>query len=259
MPKGHSLKEQYASTPLFGGNAGAVEALYEQYLARPESVPKAWRDYFQSLGDPGTEIAHSSIRADLLESSGNGTRALKVQRQRASRGVSSAQKQAAVSRLIQVYSLRGHQIADIDPLGLMDRPVPGVLKLDYLGLSEADMDAEFYTGGLAGSGNSRMKLRDIIDLLKTIYCGKATAEVAHMSRARERLWLRKRFEHAVAAKSLTDDERSNDPRTADERRGHRTLSAYSLCRTETFFPGGRREPHSDARRPHTHRRCRRRA
>ena len=66
------------------------------------------------------------------------------------------------SRLIQVYSLRGHQIADIDPLGLMDRPTPGVLKLEYLGLSEADMDTEFYTGGLAGSGNKRMRLRDIL-------------------------------------------------------------------------------------------------
>ena len=64
--------------------------------------------------------------------------------------VSSAQKQAAVSRLIQVYSLRGHQIADLDPLGLMNRPMPGVLKLDYLGLSDADMDSEFYTGGFAG-------------------------------------------------------------------------------------------------------------
>ena len=48
------------------------------------------------------------------------------------------EKQSAVSRLIQVYSLRGHQIADLDPLKLQDRPVPGVLKLDYLGLTEAD-------------------------------------------------------------------------------------------------------------------------
>ena len=85
--------------------------------------------------------------------------------------------------------------------------MPGVLKLDYLGLSEADMDSEFYTGGLAGTGNTRMKLRDIISLLKTIYCGKVTMEVAHMSRARERLWLRKRFEQSVASPTLSDDER----------------------------------------------------
>jgi len=112
-----------------------------------------------------------------------------------------------VSRLIQVYSLRGHQIADIDPLGLMDRRVPGVLKLDYLGLTDADMDTEFFTGGLAGRGDERMKLRDILDLLKSIYCGKIGTEFAHMSRARERLWLRKRFEQGAAADNLTDEER----------------------------------------------------
>ncbi len=199
-----TLKEQYASSPLFGGNAGAIEALYERFLEAPDSVPPAWRGYFESLGDADTEVTHSAIRADLLDAARRGRRRLK---RAAGRGTSSAQKQAAVSRLIQVYSLRGHQIADIDPLGLMDRQMPGVLKLDYLGLSEADMDSEFYTGGLAGTGNTRMRLRDILGLLKKIYCGKVTAEVAHMSRARERLWLRKRFEQGIVSDWLADDGR----------------------------------------------------
>ncbi|MDH3533367.1 MAG: 2-oxoglutarate dehydrogenase E1 component, partial [Gammaproteobacteria bacterium] len=121
--------------------------------------------------------------------------------------VSAGEKQAAVSRLIQVYSLRGHQIADIDPLGLMDRRTPGVLKLDYLGLSESDMDTEFYTGGLAGRGNERLTLREILSMLQSIYCGKIGAESAHISRARERLWLRKRFEQGHAERTLTTEER----------------------------------------------------
>ena len=199
-----SLTELYASTPLFGTNASAVEHFYEQYLDNPESVPAAWRDYFGSLGDAGTEIAHSAIRDDLLRQAGDGGR----RRVRAKSGGSAApgEKQAAVARLIQVYSLRGHQIADIDPLGLMNRPVPGVLKLDYLGLTEADMDTEFYAGGLAGTGDRRMKLRDILALLKTIYCGKVGIEFAHISRARERLWLKSRFERG-AGRSLDSEER----------------------------------------------------
>ena len=199
-----SLKEQYASSPLFGGNASAIEALYERFLETPDSVSPAWRSYFESLGDADTEVTHSAIRADLLDGVRRGRRRL---RRTAGRATSSAQKQAAVSRLIQVYSLRGHQIADIDPLGLMDRQTPGVLKLDYLGLSEADMDSEFFTGGLAGTGATRMRLRDILDLLKKIYCGKVTAEVAHMSRARERLWLRKRFEQGLVSDWLDDNGR----------------------------------------------------
>jgi len=204
---GSSLKDQYASTPLFGSNASAVEALYEQYLGDPGSVPAVWREYFESLGDPQTEVAHSGIRKELLESARDGGRTRQLRPGGRKPATSSAQKQAAVARLIQVYSLRGHQIADLDPLGLMERRVPGVLKLDYLGLSEADMDTEFYTGGLAGSGNARMKLRDIIALLKSIYCGKATVEFAHISRARERLWLREHFERHMASPSLSDEER----------------------------------------------------
>ena len=201
-----SLKDKYASTPLFAANATAVEALYEQFLQDPGSVPAAWRDYFASLGSPDTEIAHSTIREDLLGEARGGRRRTRA-RKAGSTTASSGQKQAAVSRLIQVYSLRGHQIANIDPLGLMNRRVPGVLKLDYLGLTEADMDTEFHTGGLASTGSERMKLRDIIALLKEIYCGKIGAEFAHVSRARERLWLRKRFEQGATAETLTDDER----------------------------------------------------
>ena len=202
-----TLKERYASSPLFGSNAMAVEALYEQFLHKPDTVPAAWRDYFESLGDPDTEVAHSPIRDDLLAAAKSGGRARTVRPGKG--GVSSAEKQAAVSRLIQVYSLRGHQIADIDPLGLMDRPTPGVLKLEYLGLTEADMDSEFFTGGFAGTGQKRMRLRDILGLLKRIYCGKVTMEVAHVSRARERLWLRREFERAIAGDGLSGEERTD--------------------------------------------------
>ncbi len=202
-----SLKEQYASTPLFGANASAVEALYEQFLDNPDTVPEAWRDYFESLGDPTTEIAHSAIRTSLLEEAQSGRAPRRAVGGRPGVPAPSAEKQAAVSRLIQVYSLRGHQISNIDPLGIMDRSTPGVLKLDYLGLTEADMDSEFFTGGLAGLENRRMMLRDILTLLRAIYCGTIGAEFAHISRARERLWLRKRFEEGAAADTLSTQER----------------------------------------------------
>jgi 2-oxoglutarate dehydrogenase E1 component len=68
------------------------------------------------------------------------------------------------------------------------------------------MDTEFYAGGLAGTGDRRMKLRDILALLKTIYCGKVGIEFAHISRARERLWLKSRFERG-AGRTLDSQER----------------------------------------------------
>ena len=202
-----SLQEQYASTPLFGANASAVEAIYERFLGDPESVPDGWRDYFASLGATDTEIDHSTIRDELLAEARSRRRVRSGKASGDRAAVSSREKQGLVSRLIQTYSLRGHQIADIDPLGLMERPVPGVLKLDYMGLTEADMDTEFYTGGLERSGTERMKLRDILALLRSIYCGTVGAEFAHVSRARERIWLRKRFEVGVVADALSNEER----------------------------------------------------
>ncbi len=204
---GNSLKERYESTPLYGSNAAAIEALYEQYVGNPDSVPEGWRRYFRGLAPERNDTLHSPVRRRLVErarsSRGNGAVAARV----SGAAVAPNEKQAAVSRLIQVYSLRGHQIADLDPLGLMERHTPGVLKLDYLGLNDADMDTEFVTGGLAGTGNRRMKLRDILDLLKKIYCGKIGAEFAHVSRARERLWLRKHFEQGIVSGGLEEQER----------------------------------------------------
>ena len=92
-------------------------------------------------------------------------------------------KQGAVSRLVQVYSNRGHLLADIDPLGLMQRPVPEVLELRHFGLSEADLDTEFYTGSRVDAIPKRMKLRDMIAQLRHIYCGTDRRRI----RARVRL------------------------------------------------------------------------
>jgi len=203
----NSLKERYATSPLYSGNAAAVEALYEQFVADPDSVAEGWRRYFRSLGSDQTEILHSPIRRRLIESARADRGNSIAVSTRGRPGVAANEKQAAVSRMIQVYCLRGHQVADLDPLRLAERHVPGVLKLDYLGLTDADMNTEFVTGGFAGTGDRRMKLRDIIDLLKKIYCGKVGAEFAHVSRARERLWLRRHFEVGMVSGGLAGTER----------------------------------------------------
>jgi len=201
-----SVKELLATTPLYGSNAVVIEGLYEDFLTDPDSVPRQWRDYFsQFRRADDTEIAHSRVVEALKEDrAGNGQRLHRPSvAGHAAHRTQASEKQAAVSRLIQVYSLRGHQIADIDPLGLLERPVPSVLRPDFLGLSEADLDEEFYTGGLAGTGHARMKLRDIIVLLKKIYCGKIGVEFAHISRSRERLWLREVFESGSVSERLS--------------------------------------------------------
>jgi 2-oxoglutarate dehydrogenase E1 component len=199
------FKQQYDTSHLQGANATYVEWLYEQYLAEPGSVPPEWRQYFGGLAAGSAEIPHGPIVeavAQRLRRRTDGAAALAP----AGDSAPAIEKQAAVSRLIQVYSLRGHQVADLDPLGLWERPVPAVLSFDFLGLDEQDLAQEFSTGGLAGTGQTRMKLQDILALLKQIYCGKLAAEFAHISRARERLWLREQFEASRVHWTFTAEE-----------------------------------------------------
>jgi 2-oxoglutarate dehydrogenase E1 component len=186
-----SLKARYAWSPLFGSNAPYVEELYEEFRADPASVPENWRAFFDKIGDDGapamgavTTASHAEVRRSLTDR----TRPAGAPGATQPVGPTAAsEKQAAVSRLIQIYGLRGHQIADLDPLKLTERPVPAVFKLDFLGLSDADMDTEFYTGGLAGTGHGKMRLSQIIETLKTVYCGRVGADFAHLSRGRERM------------------------------------------------------------------------
>ncbi len=121
----------------------------------------------------------------------------------------SAAKQGAVSRMIQIYANRGHLIARIDPLGLMQRPVPKVLGLDYFGLTEADLDTEFLTGSRNGAIKPRLRLREIIDQLKHIYCGTIGAEFAHVSDETERLWLQDHFQVGRVQQHFSADERKD--------------------------------------------------
>src|SRR4030081_468828 len=131
-----SLAEQLATTALSGGNAGFIKDLYEQFLRDPSGVDPTWAAYFNGLqGGAGGEGAHTRRRERLLARLNSPPGRSGVQS--AESGVASA-KQGAVSRLIQVYANRGHLAANLDPLGLQDRPKPYVLDLEYFGLSDAD-------------------------------------------------------------------------------------------------------------------------
>src|SRR5687768_11344939 len=163
-----SLRALLDSTPLGAGNAPYIESLYEQFLADPSSVEPAWREYFKSLGG-GNDAAHGPIREALAQRATRPTFAAASAPAAASNNASA--KQASVARLVQVYANRGHLLADIDPLGLMRRPVPEVLELGHFGLSDADLDTEFHTGSRTAAIAKRMKLRDIIEQLRHIYCG----------------------------------------------------------------------------------------
>ncbi len=110
----------------------------------------------------------------------------------------------AVWRLINMYRMRGHVVADLDPL----RTEPGrspELDLEYYGLTLWDLDREFFCDGLGGQKTA--KLRDIIQLLRNTYCGTIGAEYKHLLDLDERKWLRETMESTTNTPDLSKDDR----------------------------------------------------
>jgi 2-oxoglutarate dehydrogenase E1 component len=200
-----SMERLWRTGHISGGNASYVEELYEQYLADPASVPDQWRSYFQTLprveGTVNNDLSHSTIRDHFLLLAKNQARVTPVPA--SSVHSDFERKQFAVGELISGYRRRGHLRANLDPLELEEKvPVPA-LDLEYHGLSEADLDTQFQTGGLF-FGNSEAPLRDIIDALEQTYCDSVGAEYMHITDEAEQLWVQQRMESARSNPSYSN-------------------------------------------------------
>ena len=188
------LKLFQESSSLQGSNASYIEDLYEQFLEDPESVESSWQKQFNAL-HPNTayETPHSPVVQRFAQL------AVKSQGRLAQlQGFTEAsvKKQAAVSRLINHYRVRGHQIANTNPLG-KTAPPPADMDPSYYGLAEPDMDTLFDSGALFGHVD-RLPLRDIIANLQTIYCGSIGAEFMHIVDTNIRRWVINRLENPKA-------------------------------------------------------------
>ncbi|MHB1816865.1 MAG: multifunctional oxoglutarate decarboxylase/oxoglutarate dehydrogenase thiamine pyrophosphate-binding subunit/dihydrolipoyllysine-residue succinyltransferase subunit [Streptosporangiaceae bacterium] len=100
-------------------------------------------------------------------------------------------KAARVHELIHAYRVRGHLLADTDPLQYAQRKHPD-LDINTHDLTLWDLEREFATGGFGGK--SRMRLRDILGVLRDAYCRTVGLEYMHIQNPAERAWLQDRVE-----------------------------------------------------------------
>ncbi len=197
------LAGQNATTSLWGGNSTYVEDLYERYLAG-ESVPADWLKFFSGLAAARTDTAHGPIVRELEQRAQLPRMAVAVTGES-----EQSEKQASVSRLIQIFTNRGHLVAKVDPLGLMERTKPRLMDLDYLGLAETDLDSEFFTASRVAAMPRRARLREIVALLENVYAGPIGAEFAHVSDTDERLWLQDEFLQGRMQHKFSAEEKIN--------------------------------------------------
>jgi len=107
-------------------------------------------------------------------------------------------KESSILQLINAYRVRGHLIADLDPLGAESHYHPELDPAHY-GLTIWDLDREFVTGSLGqelgeGAAHMVLTLREILETLRQTYCGKIGAEYMYIQSPEQKTWLQQRME-----------------------------------------------------------------
>ncbi len=225
----------WSSSHFSGGNAAYIEEVYESYLRDPNSVSVSWRDTFDKLprinGSGQPDVVHSEI-VEFFEELGKSNVRFSAKPGEGTSTIAHERKQVEVVQLVNAYRLSGHQKANIDPLGLIDKKSPRDLDLHFHGLNSADLESVFQTGDLS-FGYPESALKNIIADLEHTYCGTVGAEFMHITNYDERQWLLNRLE-STRAKPTFD-------KSAKYRLLKRMTAAEGLERhLDSKYPGTKR-------------------
>lgn len=190
------MELMWSTGHLSGSNAAYVEELYESYLNDKESVPEEWQQFFDTLpaanGGNGTEVSHQQIRREFA-ALGKRSRFAPVLSNEDIVNSEHERKQVNVMLLISSYRVRGHQKANLDPLGIMPRERVPDLELEFHDLSPLDNNTLFQTGSLFIS-KEKATLRELVETLERIYCNSVGYEFMHIVNLEEKQWIQQRIE-----------------------------------------------------------------
>jgi len=200
---------------LDGGNAAYLEQMQARYAANPASVDPSFRAYFDSLGEDRS-IATKNAEGpfwkreafppdpdpDLTSAlTGNWNEApaeIEKNVKKANPNLSGSDAQQAAKdslhalMLIRAYRVRGHLIANLDPLGLQTPDVHPELDPATYGFGPEDMDREIYIDGVLGLEYAT--LTTILEILKRTYCSTLGVQFMQVSNPEEKSWIQQRLE-----------------------------------------------------------------
>ena len=186
---------------LSSGNGPFLARLYARYLADPDSVDASWRRDFDALGDDAAAIA-ADLRgpswAAPLPGEDDGLRDDERPRApgearidaEAARGATMDSVRALM--LVRAYRVRGHLMADLDPLGIEGRDPHPELEAESYGFGAGDLDRPIFIDHVLGLDSPTM--REILDVARKTYCGTIGYEFMHNQDPDEKSWIQRRIE-----------------------------------------------------------------
>jgi len=193
------------NTPFFASNSTFIEELYDRYLQNPASVDASWRDFFRDTtngtsspakrGASWAQIRSKVIGAEMTEDGGR-TAEKKTSssdiRHLPSGGEAAIHDSIRAIMMVRAYRVRGHLMANLDPLGIEVGSHHPELDPASYGFTDADMEREIFLDGSLGI--KKAKLRDIVSILRQTYCGHIGVEFMHIQDPEQKAWIQKKFE-----------------------------------------------------------------
>lgn len=199
------------SSFLYSANADFIAELYQRYAENPASVDASWRGFFDGLDEDGRSILNETRGASWAPASSekviaNGHQATS---QAPTANSKAAAKQIAASGistdtalldslrtiwLIRLYRMRGHLLANLDPLGLTPTPYHAELDPKTHGFTDADYDRPIFLNGTLGLEHAT--LREIMAKLRSTYCGSIGVEFMHIQDGEQADWIKRRVEES---------------------------------------------------------------
>ena len=184
---------------LQGSNSPFIEDLYLQYLKNPKSIPSSWADFFDGLNEDQNIIKKEILGPSWSPRKKNNIEnfleeELPTNETSASQKDFEKEKEQSVRAiaLIRAYRIRGHLIANLDPLGMMERKYLHELHPEDHGFKKEEYNKKIYLHSYMDRNYSTVN--EIISFFKKIYCSTIGVEYMHISDPVEKKWFRERME-----------------------------------------------------------------
>ncbi|MGB3455567.1 MAG: 2-oxoglutarate dehydrogenase E1 component [Litorimonas sp.] len=216
MAKRTELNQAFIDTDfLDGASALYLERMQAAYAENPASVDPQWRDYFAALGedranaranadgpswqDPDWPPAPNGELTSALTGDWGDSHAKAAETIAAARPELSADEVQLAARdslnalmLIRAYRVRGHLIADLDPLGLRQRGTHPELDPESYGFGAEDRNRDIFINGVLGLEYATID--QILEIVHRTYCGTIGVQFMHISNPEEKRWIQERIE-----------------------------------------------------------------
>ena len=215
-----------------------LEQQYEAWLRDRNSVPPDWREYFDEVHSGHEEVTPEILQAPFTHGS------IFHRSQTATPSANASDStilQERLDQLIRNYRVRGHIIAQIDPLQSV-RPQPAELDPMFYGFTDDHLDMEFSTQWFGGP--ECRTLRQMLSWLQTTYCRSIGVQFMHIDSLQVRAWLQERMERTANRIRLNREEqlriltRLSDAVTFEEfvQKKYVGAKSFSLEGAESLIP-----------------------